>query len=85
MKGCNFKSEDKDEKVWDSHYQTEHGISIYNNCSECGKRFIAAWIGFASESEIEQDNGKVFHETICDECGQENPLEKLFVEEPEKV
>lgn len=85
MNNCQFKSEDKDEKVWDSHYQTQHGISIYNDCRECGERFIAAWRGFTSEQDMPDGEDKVFHETVCDDCAEDNPLEKLFVEEPKQL
>lgn len=85
VENCNFGADSKDEKVWDSHYQSEHGISIYNDCVKCGKRFIAVWTGFTSEDSVGKDEDKIFHKKVCSECGKENPLEKLFVERPKPV
>jgi len=74
--GCDFRGK-KDEKIWDSHYQEEHGISINNDCTICGERFIALKMNGSSDiHELE-----LFHEVVCEGCGEENPLEKLLLEE----
>lgn len=60
-KMCDFKTEKKDEKIWDCHYRDEHGIRITNQCRNCGEIFV-------SLRDIGEDEVEFKEEIICDEC-----------------
>lgn len=100
VKACDFASDSKDEKTWDSHFQTEHGFTIRNTCKKCGKRFVAV----KDYAQGEQSDFKA--RVICDKCSETgvefrngrwyrtvepweetdvSPLQILVVEEVEQV
>jgi len=97
---CDFKTDSKDEKVWDSHYQTEHGFSIRNTCRKCGKRFVAVKdyaqgkesdfkakliCNECSETGIEYRNGRWYQTSKPWKNTDLSPLQILVVDEVEKL
>jgi len=64
IENCNFESDSNDEKIWDSHYQSEHGIAINNKCRRCGKSFVAV----KRYSDPNKQAEKLRSRIICPSC-----------------